>query len=1226
MKRRNPNNPQQFGSIRAGDGFALISALLLLALLTLVGIAFLSLATVQVRTSRVGHLQEEARANARLALMIAIGELQREMGPDQRVSATSSLGSPNDERQKHWTAVYRTTQPNGKPWLIRDDLNGGLRDLRAGKEEAEEPINYLVSGNESGLRAKQTIFYSPWDINESNGVIVVGDASTNEKLEDRVWVPRVGIYKDQELVGQYAFWVGDLGVKANVAVTNPHNPNRSPEKFLPFLGGVGPASGGIESDAGARIRFDEETKSRLISDRSIELAHRNGMEWLRSGFHDVTVHSQGVLANVREGRLQRNLSVFLNRDENIEALRRDGEILSPGLAENDNLVGPANAEVALLEGLDWEETRHTETSPKFGLLRNWARLGDSVGVEGNQLEARLPKTESNLGVPVEMQGSSQNLAPTALTDLDQASLTPILVEGSMFNTYSTHRNPPGSRFPYNIRSHDFPRVVLWNPYSVPISLPPTVAMLQVNGRRGFRTDAWQETADGGERSLGFATWLSFGGRTRPDGPVIGSDAYDDAYTGSYYFHLKEVVFEPGECLVFLPDRAAEYDGENVLNNTLTHTADYDFANNYYHSASEFDEENPGEVGGMDWYPKRFWYRPSDAFFGGDGQLTQSDDSQMILKTVGTQSEISPPDFDTLPQVAAVSCSLQFGAGREPPEAWSHNPADPNSGVAIEFLGMVNPVVTLPPDRRTRQGYRMRWFQEHNSNLQIGGNELSDYPEAWEEAFLANWNLRAAYSTRSPYENLIGNIGDGIASGPWFFGVYTRDLYDEEVGWLDQIPVRGTENRNRGNPFGRPVAGAEKYVLFDVPRRELGVISLAQFQHAKISEYIWHPSYAIGNSLADPRFGVEGLTRTAPLLKGEEREFNGFSAKKIGWSGNAERGADRKTWAEHGKGIFLDVPETANVVYDLSYEVNHTLWDDFFLSSGDGYQIRNAAQQGLAGELPNPRMRPVRGVDHKQIQDFHRAGLALMNEGAFNVNSTRVEAWKAILSANRRSDGKTPFPRITGEGGEEWTAGQDVSLNSTWNGTRVLADDEIDRLARAIVGEVHERGPFLSLADFVNRRLIEGFSGEKGTLEAAIEIAGINQPLDQENLYQLTNERSLTDYEHPDNIEDSTLLEQTLKPESKAWGAPVYLTQADVLQAIGAGLSARSDTFVVRAYGEAVVNGQVRAKAWCEAIVQRFPEPIRPDASGVNPQKEGGSPDFGRRFKVKSFRWLNPNEI
>ncbi len=1213
-------------SIGIRSGFVLISALILLSLLTLVAVAFLSLATVQVRNARGDRFEEEARANARLALMIAIGELQRELGPDQRVTATSSLGSPSGQRQQYWTAVYRTTRRNGEPFLTRDDLNGGLRDLRVEEAGWDEPVNYLVSGNEGGLRTNSTIPYRPGSVGRNDGVLMVGDGSTNGDSDDQVFVPKVGLYEDQELKGGYGFWVGDLGVKANVTVTNPHDRDRSPEKFLPLLGGVGPEAAGVESEAGNRIRFNEPTKSRLVSDLTVDLAHSQGEEWRRSGFHDVTIHSQGVLANVRDGGLQRNLTVFLNRETDVEPIRRDGRILSPGLSVDDNLVGPPNAEAAARQGLDWQETRHIETSPKFGLLRNWARLGDRVTLQGNQVEALLPKTEKNLAIPDELQGSSQNLNPAALTDVDQASLTPILVEGSMFNTFSTHRNPAGSRFPFNIRSHDFPKVVLWNPYSVPISLPATIAMLQVNGRRGFRTDAWQPTPDGGERFLGFATWLSFGGRTRPDGPVVGSQAYDDAYTGSYYFHLEETTFQPGECLVFLPNKAAEYDGQNVLNNTLTATADYDFANNYYHSASEFDEENPGEVGGMAWYPKRFWYSPSDAFFGGEGQLTQSDDSQMILKKVDSRSQVAPPDFDTLPQIASVSCSLQFGAGREPPEAWYHDPSDPNSGVQIEFLDMVNPVVTMPPDRRTRQGYRMRWLTEHASNLGIGGNELSDQPEVWEEAYLANWNLRAAYSSRSPFENLIGNVGDGVASGPWFFGIYTRDLYDESVSWGAQTPVRGSDNRNRGNPFGLPIAGAKRNILFDVPRRELGIVSLAQFQHAKISEYVWHPSYAIGNSLADPKFGLDGLVRTAPLLQGDERESNGFSAGKIGWSDNSERGTSRDTWAEHGKGLFLDVPETSNVVYDLSYEVNHTLWDDYFLSSGSESQLRQAAQNGVAGQLPNPRMRPVRGADHDQIYNFHRAGLALMNDGAFNVNSTSIEAWKAILSANRRENGETPFPRIIGGGREEWTSEDAVTMDQTWDGTRVLNDDEIDRLARAIVEEVHERGPFLSLADFVNRRLSDDLAGEKGALEAAIERAGINQPLNQEPRFLLTNERSLADYNHPDNIEDSTLLEQTLKPESKAWGAPVYLTQADVLQAIGPGLSARSDTFVIRGYGEAVVNGKIKARAWCEAVVQRLPEPLRPDAAGLNPQQGGGLPDFGRRFRVKSFRWLNRNEV
>ena len=521
---------------------------------------------------------------------------------------------------------------------------------------------------------------------------------------------------------------------------------------------------------------------------------------------------------------------------------------------------------------------------------------------------------------------------------------------------------------------------------------------------------------------------------------------------------------------------------------------------------------------------------------------------------------------------------------------------------------------------------MRWFREHDSNMQAGDNGLEKYPEAWEEAFIANWNLRAAYASRSPFENLIGNRGDGIASGPWFFGIYTKDLYDEEVSWVEQTPFKDEDDRNLGNPFGPPSEGARRNVLFDVPRGELGILSLAQFQHAKISEYVWHPSYAIGNSLVDPRLGLEGRKGTAPVLVGDGQDRNGFFSGSIGWSSNSERGGNREAWADHGIGLFHDVPETSNIVYDLSFEVNHKLWDEYFLSSGNDYDLLQAAQDELVAELPNPRMKPIAGADFNAIGDFHRAGLALMNEGAFNVNSTNVEAWKAVLSANRREDGRTPFPRIVGGDRPEWASNEGVTNDLTWDSTRVLSDDEIERLALAVVEEVKKRGPFLSLSDFVNRRLSNDENGEKGALEAAISRAGLNFPLDQDGLYALNNERSLGDYEHPDNIADSTQIEQTLKPKSKAWGAPSYLTQADVLQAIGAGLSARSDTFVIRAYGESLVGGKIKARAWCEAIVQRLPEPLRPDATGINPDQANEYPDFGRRFKIKSFRWLNANEI
>jgi len=139
-------------------------------------------------------------------------------------------------------------------------------------------------------------------------------------------------------------------------------------------------------------------------------------------------------------------------------------------------------------------------------------------------------------------------------------------------------------------------------------------------------------------------------------------------------------------------------------------------------------------------------------------------------------------------------------------------------------------------------------------------------------------------------------------------------------------------------------------------------------------------------------------------------------------------------------------------------------------------------------------------------------------------------------------------------------------------------------------------------------------------------AGLNASLDQFGLNALNKERSLRDHNHPDNIEDPSLIEGTLKPRCKEWGAATYLTQADVLQTIGPGISVRADTCAIRTYSEAMSEGKIKSRVWCEVIVQRLPDPIRPDFSGINPARESEFSGFGRRFKIKSFRWLNTDEV
>jgi hypothetical protein len=260
-------------------------------------------------------------------------------------------------------------------------------------------------------------------------------------------------------------------------------------------------------------------------------------------------------------------------------------------------------------------------------------------------------------------------------------------------------------------------------------------------------------------------------------------------------------------------------------------------------------------------------------------------------------------------------------------------------------------------------------------------------------------------------------------------------------------------------------------------------------------------------------------------------------------------------------------------------------------------------------------------------DLHQPARHLLLDGAFNVNSTSVEAWEALLRSSKNLVGTKDvvFPRLLHAPGGEWRTGKSANAQEAWDGYRALSDAEVRLLAEAIVNQVKLRGPFLSMADFVNRRLRDDETGRMGPLQAAIESAGLNQAF--RSTYPLNNRDALTDYSHPDNISDSTRLEQTLKPDSMAWGVPGYLTQADILQVIGSTLTARSDTFRIRSYGEATDDaGIVKARAWCEAVVQRLPDPVTPDATDLNPVKPGTAADFGRRFAIVSFRWLKPEEV
>ena len=98
----------------------------------------------------------------------------------------------------------------------------------------------------------------------------------------------------------------------------------------------------------------------------------------------------------------------------------------------------------------------------------------------------------------------------------------------------------------------------------------------------------------------------------------------------------------------------------------------------------------------------------------------------------------------------------------------------------------------------------------------------------------------------------------------------------------------------------------------------------------------------------------------------------------------------------------------------------------------------------------------------------------------------------------------------------------------------------------------------------------------------------------------------------------------------AYGSTAYIDQADILQNFAAQLTPRGDTFVIRAYGDAMDgSGNITARAWCEAVLQRTPEYLdQADENHIKQQDltSSANQQFGRKFKLVKFRWLNPSEV
>jgi len=399
-----------------------------------------------------------------------------------------------------------------------------------------------------------------------------------------------------------------------------------------------------------------------------------------------------------------------------------------------------------------------------------------------------------------------------------------------------------------------------------------------------------------------------------------------------------------------------------------------------------------------------------------------------------------------------------------------------------------------------------------------------------------------------------------------------------------------------------MGGGDRCVLFDIPRTsqpERFFHSVGSLRQCNFWEENGNFSTLLANGVGEEDWSSDNLQPAFPI-------GDSFPDPRIPLASNGGRFAEIS---------MQDGDQTYELFHsDTSWRMNDSLWDGYFFSAMEDEKSSY-----------NPRIRHYGASDLSRKKDGITQNAAnIMISGAFNVNSVSEEAWTAFILSTlgaevngKGDDDQAPYARMHSPVGDATTKDNLIDDLVNYDGYRVLSDQEAITLAQKIVEQVKLRGPFLSMSDFVNRATMKNSPDAfrfRGVLQAAIDASELNKAFDAQRI---------------EKVEVGDIYEPESYSGSIAAGVPGYLLQGDIMASTGHLMTVRDDTFRIRAYGEALEGGKVVATAWCEAIVQRYPDYMGGEAADTEPDRltpNGASQQFGRKYRIRSFRWLASGEM
>jgi Tfp pilus assembly protein PilV len=1135
------------------NGFALISSLMLMILIVVIAVGMLTLSGRSLSIVSRKSESAEARAAARLALALAINQLQVQTGPDQRITA------PADQLTSSASGDQSAADENRRQWT-------GVYDswpAAATTRPAPSFRGWLVSGDPDNLANIDTAK------SNSGGTLaqLVDVGTVGDRRGAKVSAPMLTVAKGSLGSTRIAWWVGDEGIKASIPSPAPATGTGSSDKRLTLQ--AAPSQNVSLADyLGSKPFATLDPKKITINQKAITWGQSaliaSETKAIRPFFHDLTTHNRGLITNVRKGGFRRDLSFYLETPQ--ATLPRDPLYTVGGK-----------------EGISMTELWTHYNVHKA--LKTGASFAYTTGgrIDLNTPYLQIPETQA------------QVVADPFYFYKQHAFIRCQTILSFFSKPVGTAATPSSQRYRLHLVAD--PVVTIWNPLDVPISVSPSWNSIKF----------WH---------LPYDFIITLGGQTK-------RYSFKDMVGGEHHYltlrvgGVEPIILRPGEVLVYSQ-------GPNTPIGTGIEKSGLDYINgragwNYGGGTSwAVGKGSPRvflEGNGTD----SFTYKvePNSLISSGSKHWSLTHHEIYYKEDRNSGTPNAPGGTRESVSIGGIYIDSIYG---QPYTQANPKPASLRIRAANypDFFGKIKEADTRPYSLaevsnsvgRGKAPFMLFTFA-------VKSESASEKPGR----FLARFNPKALITDLSTLKD------PELAMIP--YEVQIRPL----TSWFDRTIDVSNDGSGYFGGGWTAQSGVKSIITHSVPREPL--TSLAAFQHS-----FANGAYSSYNH-ATPGSAVYARNILLPQVS---HPIGNSLAPSVIAHNSTESSLDGRQLADH------------------SYLANQALWDDWFLSgiapqSAATFSTRRGQMQVAEDflnnkdqlpQLPVRNYRPnLEGRTAQQIltrlfsgSAAHPsantlAGSLIAVDGMFNVNSTSVDAWKAMFAGLKgqsflcqNRDGTeitasdtadTPVIGLHSPLNEVATPASlsDIRSANQWTGRRTFTDSDIEALAKALVREIRKRGPFLSLADFVNRRVdYDKNLAKAGALQSALDADDV--PINR----AYNGARAVA-------IAAPGVVFTEAELGGAAYGIPGMVKQADVLTPIAPVLSARSDSFVIRAYGEKLdPSGKVVARAWCEATVRR-------DASYVDPANEPEelpatlnttNKSFGRRYQVISFRWLQPNEV